>query len=88
MKIIDGTQLWALHATHGFPLEVSVPMVGDHDAVPDWLGLFRAARRDGVNVPALVRRLDAIVGDAYPPPIATAIRERLALMPAYLAAHP
>ncbi len=88
MTVIDGARLWALHATHGFPLEFSVPMAGDHDAVPDWLGLLRAARKDGANIPALIRRLDAVVGDAYAPPIAEAIRERLSLLPAYLAAHP
>ena len=81
---MDGGTIWMMHATHGFPLELSIPMLADRDQVPDWVGLIRAALRDGVNLPGLLRRLDAVVGDSYEATTAAAIRQRLTKVPDYL----
>lgn len=66
--------MWKLHATHGFPIELSIPLIAERGWMIDWMGLMDAAKRDGANV---TNRLWDIVGDAYPPEIAEGIRGRL-----------
>lgn len=78
MKIVPGAKVWALHATHGFPLELSLPlMAAKYDALPSWLPLLEAAQADGANMERLVRRIAEIAGEAYDPETAKVIRDRL-----------
>lgn len=75
--VIDGAEVWKLHATFGFPLELSLPLLADRGYVPAWDRLLGAAGADGANVPRLLRQLHEIVGDAWPVGVATEIRARL-----------
>jgi hypothetical protein len=77
MYHLDGEGLWWLHATHGFPLEFSIPMAAERGYVPTWDRFFLAAKRDGANLPVLARRVSDAVGDGYPAEFATGFRERL-----------
>jgi len=80
MVLIDGAEVWKLHATHGFPLDFSIPLIADREGMITWDRLIAAATRDGVNVARLLRQLQDIVGDAYPPSVAEEIRRRLPLL--------
>lgn len=75
--IVDGAQLWALHATRGFPIELSIPLLAAQGYVASWDALLEAAKRDGANMDRLTDRLCEAVADAYPHPIATVIVPRL-----------
>lgn len=80
MTVIDGADVWALSATIGLPLEMSLSLLCDKDCVPSWDRLLEAAQKDGTNMSRLLRRLHEMVGDAYPPDAAAVIRERLGLL--------
>jgi alanyl-tRNA synthetase len=75
MMLIDGADVWGLHATYGFPLELSLPILADRGYIPTWDKLFAAAEADGANPERLLRRVYEIVGDAYDSETATAIRD-------------
>jgi len=77
MKVVDGALVWKLHATYGFPLELSLPILADRGLVPAWDRLLDAAAADGADVARLIRRLDESCGDAYPPDMADFIRAGL-----------
>ena len=64
---VDGAKVWRLHATEGFPLELSIPLLADRGAYPRWMELVQAALHDGVNPKAFERRLGDICRDSYPP---------------------
>ena len=74
---VPGDQLWALHATHGLPLEVALPLLADRGYVVSWLDLLAAAERDGANRPRLIRRLRDIITDSYEPDFAREVLARL-----------
>lgn len=78
--LVDGAEVWKLHATHGLPLEISIPMLADAGHIPTWDRLVEAAERDGTNRERLMRRLHDIVGDAFDVGTAAAIREALPLL--------
>lgn len=63
MRVIDGAEVWRLHAEMGFPLDLSVPMLWDEGEVPSWDRLLTAAAKDGANLPRLVERLKMAVRD-------------------------
>lgn len=75
-RFVDGALVWKLHATYGFPLELSVPFLWDRGFMPTWKELIDAAERDGMKT--IRDRLSAVFGDAYPPDMAREMRERLA----------
>lgn len=75
--LVDGERIWWLHATHGFPLEFSIPMLADRGYVPTWDRLVGAAQADGANMEHLGRRLSHAVGDGYPPEFAAEVRKRM-----------
>lgn len=77
MRVIDGAEVWSLHATHGFPIDVSIPMLADRGYVPAWTQLLAAAEQDGANMPRLIDRLIMAVRDGYEPAVARVIAERL-----------
>lgn len=77
MNLVRGEVVWRLHATHGFPLEVSIPLLADRGYCPTWLDLIAAAETDGAKRGPLLRRLDPIIGDSYDAETAAAIRARL-----------
>ena len=77
MRLVRGEVVWRLHATHGFPLELSIPLLADRGLCPTWFDLLAAAERDGAKRSALVRRIMDIVGDAFDPETAHAIRTKL-----------
>ena len=66
MKLIDGKVIWELHATHGFALELSLPLIFDAGFYPTWYELLSEAQKDGTNVPKLIARLKEIVSDTLP----------------------
>lgn len=76
-RLIDGAEVWKLHATYGFPLEMSLPILADRSYIPTWDSLLLAADKDGADLPRLCRRLHDAVGDAYPAETALHIREGL-----------
>ena len=76
MKLIDGAKIWELHATHGFPIEFSIPLLAERGYCPTWVELVRTALKDGVNLPRLLDRLDSVIGDSYAPGVAAEIRAR------------
>jgi hypothetical protein len=69
-----------MHATHGLPLEVLLPLLADRGVFPTWDALFRAALADGANLERLHRQIDQAIGDAWAPATAQVIRARLALL--------
>lgn len=77
MTLVDGAAIWTLHATHGFPVDLSIPMLASEDCVPTWVPLLEAARRDGADMERLVTRLCEAVSDGYPPDIAAVIVRKL-----------
>jgi hypothetical protein len=83
-QLVDGKAVWQLHATHGFPLEMSIPMLADRHHIPTWEALFLAAYHDGVRPAAMVNRLREILSDAYPKRMAARMQESLQQMPEYL----
>lgn len=77
MKLVDGAEIWRVKATHGLPLDFALEALAKRDAVPTWPDLFAAARRDGANIPKLVRELRFFVREAYAPDVASKIVEGL-----------
>jgi len=77
VKCIPGTEVWRWHATHGVPLEISLPMLADRGLVPTWDTLLDSARKDGANAKTLVRRLQSAVQDAYGKEVGREIANRL-----------
>lgn len=80
MKVIDGEIVWRLHATHGFPLELSVPILAARGLVPAWDRIVDAAEKDGANIRRLYNRLREVVGESYPPEFARNVRYGLDVM--------
>lgn len=76
-KLIDGTKVWEMHATHGFVIELAIPALANKGYIPTWDKLILAAAKDGANLRVLVNRLKGIVVDSYPREIAFVIREKL-----------
>ena len=64
-RVVDGKTVWVWHATHGFPLELSLPLLYAEGRVPSWDRLIAAARADGANVRGLLRRLVDTIRDNY-----------------------
>ena len=77
MELIDGAYLWHLKATHGLPLDMAIMKCAQHDRIPTWLDLLRAARRDGANIDVLIRELQFCVREAYPQPVADEVNHKL-----------
>jgi len=75
---IDGETVWKIHATHGFPLELSIPELAERGFMVTWLELLIAAQKDGANLETLIARLEAIACDSYPKHISGPILERFA----------
>jgi len=69
-----------MHATHGFPLELSLPILAGKGYVPAWDRLLEAARRDGANIARLVSRICSLAGETYGPQGARHIRTWLPLL--------
>jgi hypothetical protein len=65
VQVVSGEEIWRLKATHGLPLDFALMELARHDAVPAWDQLLAAARRDGTNMPRLVRELSFSVREAY-----------------------
>ena len=65
MELIDGEQVWAWHATYGFPLEMSLTILAERGFVPTWDRLLESAKKDGTNLPRLIDRIIAAAYDAY-----------------------
>ena len=65
MRIISGSDVWQLHATHGLPLEDSLAKLASEQIVPSWDEFFVAARNDGANLRTLQARVSFAVKDAY-----------------------
>lgn len=80
MKVVSGAEVWRWHATHGVPLEISLPMLADKGLVPTWDALLDSARKDGANEKTLIRRLQSAALDAYGRDDGSVISERLALL--------
>ncbi len=54
---IDGQRVWEWHATHGVPVEFTIPELAKRGYIPTWYKLLIAAMYDGVNIPRLIRWL-------------------------------
>ncbi len=80
MSLIDGKLVWVAHATHGLPLEISLPILFDEGIMPTWDTLLGAAQQDGANIERLVSRLVVIAGDVYPPEVNDVVRQKLPLL--------
>lgn len=85
---VDGAFLWRMHAQEGFPLELSLPILAGRGQLPTWEPLMRAAIADGMRPERIAARLDAIVGEMFPPAEAGLVRQRLSLLAARVAATP
>jgi hypothetical protein len=77
VELIRGCEVWKWHATHGFPLEVSLPLLAERGYVPTWDTLWVSAMKDGANPQTLLRRLQAAVMDAYGREVGQLISDRL-----------
>lgn len=63
-QLISGANVWQLHATHGFPLEISIPMLIDQrQQIPIWTELFDVAAKDGTSMRRLIDRVELLLGD-------------------------
>lgn len=80
MNLIDGHRIWNLHATHGFPLELSIPELADQGYIPTWVPLLKAAERDGTNMERLVEKICSACYDGYKKEVADIIAVRLVLL--------
>lgn len=76
-KLIDGEEVWRWHATHGIPLEFTIPEIAKLGFVPVWDKLLLAAMKDGANIPKLIRRLQGIAIDSYPHDFAKVVQKKL-----------
>ena len=63
--LVDGAVVWQLHATHGLPLDVSIPILLARGDVLTWEPLLRAARADGADPVAVLDRCAAAVRDSH-----------------------
>jgi hypothetical protein len=77
MHLVDGAEIWRVKASRGLPLDFAFERLAQSDAVPTWDDLIAAARRDGANIPRLVRELQFFVREAYRPEVAGEINARL-----------
>ena len=77
MKTIDGKLIWKMHATHGLPLEIAIPMAASMDYMPTWLDILCAASDDGAIWDTLIPRLQDCAMDSYEDSIAKEICRRL-----------
>lgn len=75
--LIDGAEVWKMHATHGIAIETTIPELAEKGYVPTWDKLLNAAMQDGTDIPQLVRRLQGIAVDSYPPKFAKVVQEKL-----------
>jgi hypothetical protein len=80
MKCVPGNEVWKWHATHGFPLEMSLPLLAERGYVPTWDTLWEGAMKDGANPQTLLRRLQAAAMDAYGREVGQLISDRLPLL--------
>jgi len=80
MTPINGALVWSLHATHGLPLEISIPMLAERGFVPTWCDILCAAARDGCQWTVLIPRLQDAVADSYPQDYANVVRDRLQII--------
>ena len=80
MRLVSGAEVWRWHATHGVPLEISLPMLADRGLVPTWDTLLDYAHKDGANEKTLIRRLQSAAQDAYGKDVGRVISERLSLL--------
>ena len=77
MKPISGALVWTLHATHGLPFEISIPMLAERGLVPTWHDVLCAASKDGCQWTVLIPRLQDAAMDSYPQDYARVVCERL-----------
>jgi hypothetical protein len=83
-EFIDGKVVWDLHATHGLPIEFSIPIIALRGQVPTWESFFRAAKTDGANLRRLADRVAMAVKDSYPRDFALEVEKRLPLLLDYI----
>jgi hypothetical protein len=87
VNMVDGSAIWRLHATHGVPLDISVPECGRRGIMITWLKLLIAADKDGANWTTLIPRLCTAIEDGYPRelsgPICRRLRDIAAMIPDY-----
>ena len=76
-KLIDGEKVWFWHATHGIPIEFSIPEIAKRGYIPTWDKLLIAAMHDGADIPKLIRRLQGIAVDSYSYDFAKVIQTKL-----------
>ena len=76
-KLIDGGEVWKWHATHGIPVEFTIPELAKRGFTPTWDKLLTAAMYDGADVPKLIRRLQGIAVDSYSHDFAKVIQMKL-----------
>lgn len=74
---LSGRQVWSWHATHGVPIELSIPLLADRGVMVTWQELLTAANEDGANWLTLIPRLQGVVTDAYAGEVASVINNRL-----------
>jgi alanyl-tRNA synthetase len=79
-SLIDGEKVWYLHATHGFVVELSLPLLADRGFIPTWDRILDAAESDGVNIRRLVERLKIAAEDAYEPRVSRRVKKGLDLL--------
>ena len=76
-KLIDGKAIWEMHATHGLPIEISIPMAASMSYMPTWLDILCAASDDGAKWGILIPRLKDCAMDAYESDVAKEICKKL-----------
>jgi hypothetical protein len=55
--LMDGSEFWALKATHGVGLDLVIEELFEAGIYPKWDEVLLAAKADGANIDKLVREL-------------------------------
>ena len=79
-KLIDGKLIWEMHATHGLPIEISIPLAAQEHLMPTWMELLYAASDDGAKWHLIIPRLKESICDGYEDAEAQEICARLDLI--------
>ena len=77
MKLVDGGELWKLHATHGIPIEIGLIVAQQRGFIPTWDRIVTEAEKDGTNIPRFKRRLLSACRDVYPPDVCSRLERFL-----------
>lgn len=72
MKVVGRTEdgkdvlkgVFYLHNTHGFTLDMSIPMILEQGLMPDWLDIYRSALSQGISWKRLRGILDVAISDS------------------------